>query len=225
MATVQNPIRSRVINVNEIPWVEGLPGMRTRPLWSDDKSGRKAHLVQFDPGAHMPLHRHAGHELIYLIEGSLSDEHGTIRPGNIGYRPDGCVHSVSSPNGATALAIITGGNEPATEIGDAPPSQVFVPEDQPWTDTPAGTQRKLFFKHETADWTVAVTRFPSGAKLPLHRHVGDELIYVIEGSSVDESGAITPGNMSYRPDGCEHSVNTALGATVFGVVWGRVEPI
>lgn len=199
--------------------------MRTRPLWSDEQSGRKAHIVQFDPGAHMPLHKHVGHELIYLIEGSLTDEHGTLRPGNIAYRPDGCVHSNTSPNGALALAIITGGNEPATEIGDAPPSQIFVPEEHPWTDTPAGTQAKRLVKNEAADWTAGLTRFPSGAGLPLHRHVGDELIFVIEGASVDESGAVTPGNMSYRPNGTEHSVSTPLGATIFGVVWGRVEPI
>lgn len=199
--------------------------MRTRPLWSDEQSGRKAHIVQFDPGAHMPLHKHVGHELIYLIEGSLTDEHGTLRPGNIAYRPDGCVHSNTSPNGALALAIITGGNEPATEIGDAPPSQIFVPEEHPWADTPAGTQAKRLVKNEAADWTAGLTRFPSGAGLPLHRHVGDELIFVIEGASVDESGAVTPGNMSYRPNGTEHSVSTPLGATIFGVVWGRVEPI
>ena len=53
-----------------------------------------------------------------MIEGSLTDESGTIRPGNVAYRPDGCVHSNTSPNGALALAIIAGGNEPATEIGD-----------------------------------------------------------------------------------------------------------
>ncbi len=199
--------------------------MRTRPLWSDEKSERRAHIVQFDPGAHMPLHRHGGHELIYLIEGSLSDEHGTIRPGNIGYRPDGCVHSVSSPNGAIAIAIVTGSSEPAAEIGDAPPSRVFALEDQPWIDTPAGTRRKAIVENEAADWKLGLIRFPSGAELPLHRHVGDELIYVIEGSSVDESGAVTAGNMSYRPNGCEHSVNTPVGATVLAVVWGHVEPI
>lgn len=225
VATVQQPVRSRPIRVNEVPWQEGAPGMRTRQLWSDEASGRTAHLVQFDPGAHMPLHRHVGHELIYLIEGSLTDEHGTIRPGNIAYRPDGCVHSNSSPNGATALAIIAGGNEPATEIGDAPPSIVFTLEDQPWNKRPGGGLTKRIVQNEAANWSAAVTRFPSGASLPLHRHVGDELIYVIEGTNTDESGPITPGNMSYRPNGCEHSVSTALGATVLAVVWGRTEPI
>ncbi len=225
MTTSQDPIRSRPIQINQIPWVEGAPGMRTRPIWEDPATDRKAHIVEFEPGAHMPLHRHAGHELIYLIEGSLTDESGTIRPGNVAYRPDGCVHSNTSPNGALALAIIAGGNEPATEIGDAPGSQIFVPEDLPWVKTPRGTFTKRIVANELADWAAAINRFPSGAGIPLHRHHGDELIFVIEGASVDEGGVITPGNMSYRPNGTEHTVKTELGATVFGVVWGSTQPL
>ena len=225
MTTSQDPIRSRPIQINQIPWVEGAPGMRTRPIWEDPATDRKAHIVEFEPGAHMPLHRHAGHELIYLIEGSLTDESGTIRPGNVAYRPDGCVHSNTSPNGALALAIIAGGNEPATEIGDAPGSQIFVPEDLSWVKTPRGTFTKRIVANEAADWAAAINRFPSCAGIPLHRHHGDELIFVIEGASVDEAGPITPGNMSYRPNGTEHSVKTELGATVFGVVWGSTEPL
>ncbi len=55
--------------------------------------------------------------------------------------------------------------------------------------------------------------------------MGDELIYVIEGASVDESGIVTPGNMNYRPNGCVHTVTTRNGATVFAVAWGHVEPV
>jgi anti-sigma factor ChrR (cupin superfamily) len=199
--------------------------MRTRPLWEDKATGRKAHIVEFEPGAGMPLHRHIGHELIYMIEGSLVDESGTLRPGNVAYRPNGCVHSNMSPNGAIALAIIDGPSEPATEIGDAPPSQIFVPEDHPWEDAPGGRRTRRAFANESAGWTIGITRFPAGAGIPLHRHVGDELIFVIEGASVDESGPITPGNMSYRPNGTEHTVKTETGATALAIVWGRTEPI
>jgi anti-sigma factor ChrR (cupin superfamily) len=55
--------------------------------------------------------------------------------------------------------------------------------------------------------------------------VGDELIFVIEGATADESGVVTTGNMNYRPNGCVHSVTTQHGATVLAVVWGRTEPV
>ena len=221
----KDPIRSRPIQINQIPWEEGAPGMRTRPLWSDATTNRKAHIVDFEAGAAMPLHRHVGHELIYLIEGSLVDESGTLRPGNVAYRPDGCVHSNSSPNGAIALAIISGGNEDATEIGNAPGSQIYAPEDLPWESTPRGTYTKRLIANEKANMTAAINRFPTGSGIPTHRHHGDELILVIEGASEDEAGRITPGNMSYRPNGTVHTVSTPLGATLFGVVWGHTEAI
>jgi hypothetical protein len=80
------------------------------------------------------MHRHVGNELLYMIEGSISDESGTIAAGSIGYRPDGCIHSVTSKNGATALAIITGGVEAAKAIGAAPPLQTIVLSEILWTD-------------------------------------------------------------------------------------------
>ena len=68
-------------------------------------------------------------------------------------------------------------------------------------------------------------RFEPGAQIPLHRHAGDELIYVVEGAVSDESGTVTAGNMGYRPNGCVHSVITKNGATVLAYVWGRTEPV
>jgi anti-sigma factor ChrR (cupin superfamily) len=60
-----------------------------------------------------------------------------------------------------------------------------------------------------------MTRIEPDAKLPLHRHMGDELIFVIEGANADESG----------PNGCVHTVTTKNGATMLAVVWGSTEPV
>ena len=70
---------------------------------------------------------------------------------------------------------------------------------------------------------AVLVRFDAGAKLPLHRHVGDELIFVIEGSNADESGEVMTGDMNFRPNGCVHSVTTRNGATVLALVTGGVE--
>jgi anti-sigma factor ChrR (cupin superfamily) len=34
------------------------------------------------------MYRHAGDELLYVIEGSISDESGTAAAGSVGYRPN-----------------------------------------------------------------------------------------------------------------------------------------
>jgi anti-sigma factor ChrR (cupin superfamily) len=224
MAQQESPL-SQLISVGDRPWQEMQPGVRMKHLWTDEKTNRRAVLGRIESGIQPSLHRHVGDELVFVIEGTLTDEFGTVTAGNVGYRPNGCVHTVSSPHGATVLAIVTGGVEPAKEIGSAPPSQVFTLSELAWVNAVPGVQMKPIWEDKAAGRRAILARFEPGAKLPRHRHVGDELIFVVEGASVDESGVVTPGNLNYRPNGCVHTVSTQNGATVFAVVWGHVEPV
>jgi len=216
-------IASQIIRVNEIEWAPMVPSVKAKVLWSDPASKRRAQLSRFEPGASLPMHRHVGDELLYVIEGAISDEHGTTTAGNVGYRPDGCVHSVSCKNGATVLAIVTGSVEPAADRAGAPPSQNFILSDIPWKEAMAGVRQKPIWEDTATKRRAVFVRFEAGAQLPRHKHVGDELIFVIEGSNADESGEVLAGNMNYRPNGCVHSVSTKNGATVLAVVTGGVE--
>ena len=105
-AETSNP--SQIIEVAEIAWEAVTPTIKAKILWSDPATKRRAQLTRFEPGAFLSMHRHVGDELLYVIEGSISDELGTVSAGSVGYRPNGCVHSVTSKNGATVFAIITG---------------------------------------------------------------------------------------------------------------------
>jgi len=225
MATAQETIRSQIIPVSEIPWQEMAAGLRMKKIWSHEETNRQALMVQIDAGAQLSMHKHLGNELVYVVEGAIQDEFGKLTAGNMGYRPDGCVHTVSSPNGATVIAIITGTTEAAAERGDAPGSQVFELSEIPWAEARPGVSQKKIMEDTEMQRRVVLSRFAPGAKLPSHRHVGDELIYLIEGASADEAGVVATGNMNYRPHGCTHSVTTRNGATVLAVVWGHTEPV
>src|SRR6516225_12236776 len=135
-------VLSQIIRVNDIEWSPMVPMVKAKVLWSDPATKRRAQLTRFEPGASLPMHRHVGDELLYVIEGSISDESGTVSAGSVGYRPNGCVHSVTSENGATVFAIITGGVEPAHEIGTAPSSETIVLSDFPWTEWIPGVRQK-----------------------------------------------------------------------------------
>lgn len=222
--TAASPL-SRIISVGDIAWEERQPGIRAKSLWADAATKRRAVMTRIEPGAQLPLHRHVGDELVFVIEGAISDAFGTVTTGNMGYRPNGCVHVVSSKNGATVLAILTGGVEPAAESGNTPPSQVFTLSDLPWVDARPGVRQKRIWEDKASERRTILARFEPGATLPPHRHVGDELIFLIEGANADESGAVITGNMNYRPNGCVHTVTTKNGATVLAVVWGRTEPV
>jgi anti-sigma factor ChrR (cupin superfamily) len=196
-----------------------------KSLWEHPESQRRAVMTRIDAGAKLPLHRHDGDELVFVIEGAVSDEFGTITSGNMGYRPNGCVHTVESPNGATLLAILTGGVAPVTQRTSGPPSRVLTLSDLPWIDARPGVRQKRIWDDAATERRALLARFDPGSTLPPHRHVGDELIFLVEGANADESGLVATGNMNYRPNGCVHTVTTTNGATVLAVVWGRTEPV
>jgi anti-sigma factor ChrR (cupin superfamily) len=225
MATTTKTPLSEIISVCDVGWQDGPLGVRMKSLWADAGTRRRAMLTRLEPGATLPLHRHVGDELVFVIEGAIADEFGTVTAGNVGYRPNGCVHAVSSQNGATVLAVLTGTVEPATERGSAPPSQIVTVSDLPWIDARPGVRQKRIWEDKAGERRALLARFEPGATLPPHRHVGDELIFLIEGANADESGLVATGNMNYRPNGCVHSVTTQHGATVLAVVWGRTEPV
>ena len=224
MATAKSPL-SEIISISDLAWQDRQPGVRMKSLWEHPQTKRRALLTRIEPDAKLPLHRHAGDELVFVIEGAIQDEFGTVTAGNMGYRPDGCVHTVSTRNGATMLAILTGGVEPATERGGGPPSRVFALSDLPWVETRPGVRQKRIWEDPAGERRAILARFEPGATLARHRHVGDELIFVLEGANADESGAVATGNMNYRPNGCVHTVTTKNGATVLAVVWGPTEPV
>jgi anti-sigma factor ChrR (cupin superfamily) len=133
------------------------------------------------------------------------------------------VHTVSTSNGATLLAILTGGVEPIAERVSGPPSQVIALSDLPWIEARPGVRQKRIWEDKATERRALLAQFEPGATLTKHRHVGDELIFIIEGANADESGVVATGNMNYRPNGCVHTVTTENGATVLAVVWGRTE--
>jgi anti-sigma factor ChrR (cupin superfamily) len=217
--------RSQIIAVNDFAWQEFQPGISFKVVWQDPPTKRRAQMTRFAPGAQLPLHRHVGDELIFVIEGAVSDESGTVAAGNVGYRPNGCVHTVTSTNGATVLAVLTGDIEPVAARERAPASEIVTLSDLPWIDARPGVRQKRVWEDKTTERRALLARFEPGAQLPLHRHVGDELIFLVEGANADESGIVATGNMNYRPNGCVHTVTTQHGATVLAVVWGRTEPV
>ena len=217
--------RSRIIAVDDVEWQELKPGISFKVLWQDAPTKRRVQMTRFAPGAQLPQHRHVGDELIFVIEGAVSDESGTVSAGNVGYRPNGCVHTVTTGNGATVLAVLTGDIEPASDRGSAPRSQIVTLSDLPWIDARPGVRQKRIWEDKATERRALIARFEPGATLPAHRHVGDEVIFLLEGANADEAGVVATGNMNYRPNGCVHTVTTQNGATVLAVVWGRTEPV
>jgi len=70
--------------------------------------------------------------------------------------------------------------------------------------------------------SAALLRYRPGARVPSHRHVGFEVIYVVSGSQSDERGTYPAGSLVVNRSGCEHSVWSDDGCVVL-IFWE--EPI
>jgi hypothetical protein len=89
------------------------------PLESIRRAKRRAVMTRIEPSAKLPLHRNDGDEPVFVVGGGVVDEFDTVTSGNVSYRPNGCVHTVSSPNGAALLAILTGSVTPGCPSASA----------------------------------------------------------------------------------------------------------
>lgn len=222
---VAAPAAGRPIPVHEVPWEEVAPGLQSKPLWSDPATGRRAYVGRIAAGTALPLHRHLGEELVYVIEGDVSDESGTLTAGQASYRPEGCVHSLSSRRGTTVLIVVTGGMVPA-ETAEGQPSSLPIDISRiDWTDKAPGVREKVIWAAADGSRSMRMVRFEPGGAVPAHRHLGDALRFGIEGECTDESGTTLPGYLSASPAGSVHSVRSRRGGTMLSYTWGTTDPV
>jgi len=89
----------------EFVWSVLRPGVEQHVLYGGAPDQPSAAILRYAPGAHVPYHRHVGHEHIYVLDGSQRDERGTYRAGTFVVNPPGSAHDVRSDDGCTVLIV------------------------------------------------------------------------------------------------------------------------
>ncbi|MBI4591648.1 MAG: cupin domain-containing protein [Candidatus Rokubacteria bacterium] len=95
----------------------------------------------------------------------------------------------------------------------------------PWQERRPGVHWKVLWEEPGSERRAILMRYEPGATIPRHRHVGDEQIFVLEGSVSDDTGTCTAGNYARRPPGCVHTVVSKTGALVLAITTGPTEPV
>ena len=88
----------------DLPWQVFRDGVEICPLYQSTK-GMSSALLRYTPGAHVPTHRHAGYEHIFVLQGSQCDEYGVYAAGSVVVNAPDSIHSVLSPEGCIVLVI------------------------------------------------------------------------------------------------------------------------
>jgi len=107
---------------------------------------------------------------------------------------------------------------------NAAPTSIYVDvAGQPWAERRPGVCWKVLW--EDGERKALLVRYAPGATIPRHRHLGDEQVFVLEGSVSDDTGTCTAGNYVRRPPGCVHAVRSDSGALVLAILSGGTEPL
>lgn len=95
----------------------------------------------------------------------------------------------------------------------------------PWTERRPGVSWKILWEDPDGQHKAILMRYAPGAAIPRHRHVGDEQVFVLEGSIADDAGVSAAGTYARRPPGCVHAVRSETGALVLAITSGPTEPV
>jgi gamma-glutamylcyclotransferase (GGCT)/AIG2-like uncharacterized protein YtfP len=68
--------------------------------------GASAAILQYEPGAQVPLHRHPGFETIVVLDGAQRDARGTYRVGDVVVNPPGSSHDVQADETDGCVVLI-----------------------------------------------------------------------------------------------------------------------
>ena len=63
-------------------------------------------------------------------------------------------------------------------------------------------------------YRVALLHYRPGASAPRHLHVGDEHVFILQGSQQDDNGVYGPGSYVFNPAGSVHEVFSPEGCLV-----------
>jgi quercetin dioxygenase-like cupin family protein len=203
-------------------WRNLRKGVRFKPLWTGP--GGNSVLIEFAPGAALPVHRHHWLEEGIVIQGGL--QMGDLDLGPLDYHvsPAGSRHqAISSRQGA--LAYLRG-----TSLGDQPamwrellgglmplsgqPARTVYSNGPEWRDLGGGVSTKEVWRD--GGLVSSFCRLEPGASVPAHDHSRDEECMMLEGELFLGDILLKTGEYQLAPAGSRHGeISTDVGATLF----------
>ena len=100
-------------DARDLPWQDTAePGLRLKPVRYDDEEGGYFGLVNFAPMTRSGLHQHRGVATSFVLDGGLSDYHGSVRMHEAGINLRGATHDAISYRNTVLVARHAGTTAP-----------------------------------------------------------------------------------------------------------------
>jgi len=232
----------RIVDAGALPWeATSKPGLWLKTVRNDDDAGTFLGLVRFDASVRSGLHQHQGVATSFVVDGGLTDHHGSVRLHEAGINVRGSTHDaiayattvlVSRLEGpvtypaADAISGVHAGSRLADVRNLQPdvPPEVNVPVDAlPYFPSGhAGVRRQTVFDYAdtgSAHRMVQLTLRPGAAFRFEARALTD---FWVRGGAVEVDGQDATGNCFVQcPAGATVRIESPYGALLLGWAEGR----
>jgi quercetin dioxygenase-like cupin family protein len=178
-----------VVRRQDGSWQEVKAGIRSKLLWRG--AAGASVLLEFAPGAMLPVHRHSHLEEGMVIEGRLQLGELDLGPGDYHASPQGSRHGrIGSREGALAFLRGSSLGHAGELIGEllggllphrGSPAITLAREAGEWRRLQSGVEEKLL--HREGGWQSRLLRLAPGAGLPWAPPATQEECMVIEGEA------------------------------------------
>ncbi|HMV63509.1 MAG TPA: cupin domain-containing protein [Rhodocyclaceae bacterium] len=208
------------VRIEDGEWESLVPGVRVKRLCQR----QRAVLLDLQPGAIIPFHRHHEDEECVVLRGEAELGGITVREGDYHLASAGSRHgAVRSPSGALLYlrgTSIGHGLEVARDVLTALlPGLGQVPCTIPsnggeWADYAPGVRVKIL--RDDGHSRSMLLRLEPGAAAERHHHPLDEECLVMEGEVFIGDQLMRPGDYQLAPQGTDHPlVSSDIGSLLF----------
>jgi quercetin dioxygenase-like cupin family protein len=218
-----------LVRADEVGWARTGPGLETRPLYREAAEGRATSLVRLMPGARHPRPRPAAARELYLLQGDLTVGDERLGAG------DYCAVSLAavdrdpvSEAGCLAVLVTSAQDETLDHSASAPARRAGVTVvrgragDRPDLALPGVVTRQL--SHDPAHGRItAHVRMAAGARLPAHRHLTAEQLYMLAGDAQVDGQRLGPGDYYRTAAGTSHEATVTEHGCEFLVIASAIE--
>ncbi|HRD92842.1 MAG TPA: cupin domain-containing protein [Accumulibacter sp.] len=212
----------RTVRSGDGIWRTVRAGIAAKMLWQGPHGASV--LIEFAPGASLPVHRHQHLEEGIILRGDLHLADLQLRPGDYHVSPPGSRHGrISSRAGGlaylrgtslghrqAAIGELLGGLLP----GDGPAVHTCFASEEGWLSVADGVDEKLLW--QDGEMRSRFLRWRPGGCLPAHVHAGDEECMMLSGDVFFGDLLVRAGDFHLAPAGSEHGgVFSDSGAMAF----------
>jgi quercetin dioxygenase-like cupin family protein len=217
-----------LVREDEVGWARTEPGLETRPLYREATGGRATSLVRLLPGARHPGSRAAAALELYLIQGDLTVQQERLGAGDYCAVAATGERELRSEGGCLFLLVTAAQDGALTHPAAAPGRRAGVTVvraregDRPGSTAPGIVTRQL--SHDPTHGRItAHVRMAAGARLPAHRHLTAEQIYMLAGDAHVDGERLGPGDYYRTAAGTSHDVTYTKRGCEFLVIASAIE--